>query len=135
MKSEQLINHSTIVGHAPDFKETTAAIFSKFKSRSESVIQFLIGKVLAQDANTVELNRAEKLLDAVRKARDEWMIAKSNFLMVSDDDLVDQAIYTIAAAEKRYLYLLKLARKEKLTSGPDNIDLNRMLLKNRDFNN
>jgi hypothetical protein len=46
----------------------------------------------------------------IEEARQEWLNAKSYFNHVTDPDLIDMAIYSIEAAEKRYMYLLKVAR-------------------------
>lgn len=48
----------------------------------------------------------------VECARREWQDAKRRFDQISDPDLIDHAIYSIEAAEKRYMYLLKKAREE-----------------------
>ncbi|MGQ9779605.1 MAG: YaaL family protein [Bacillota bacterium] len=47
---------------------------------------------------------------AIAAARDEWLTAQRFFECVSDPDLVDQAIYSIEAAERKYMYLLRLAK-------------------------
>lgn len=49
---------------------------------------------------------------AVAEARDEWLTAQRFFECVSEPDLVDQAIYTIEAAERKYMYLLRLAKNQ-----------------------
>lgn len=54
----------------------------------------------------------DNLIEAVEQAHKEWMQAQKYFQMVSDPDLVDHAIYLAQAAQKRYTYLLKEARKE-----------------------
>ncbi|MGE5560550.1 MAG: YaaL family protein [Chloroflexota bacterium] len=55
----------------------------------------------------------EPLDDFVRQARVEWLNAQAFFESVSDPDLVDQAIYMIEAAERKYMYLLRKARQER----------------------
>jgi len=55
-----------------------------------------------------------ELADAVRAAKDEWYAAQSYFENVSEPELVDYAIYKLEAAKQKYLYLLKLAKKEGL---------------------
>ncbi|HHY81118.1 MAG TPA: DUF2508 family protein [Clostridiales bacterium] len=55
-----------------------------------------------------------ELADAVRAAKQEWYAAQSYFENVSEPELVDYAIYRLEAAKKKYIYLLKLARKEGL---------------------
>lgn len=50
--------------------------------------------------------------EAVAEARDEWLNARRYFECVSEPDLVDQAIYSMEAAERKYMYLLRLAKVE-----------------------
>lgn len=52
----------------------------------------------------------ETLISDVEAARQQWLSAKAYFDYVTDPDLIDMAIYSIEAAEKRYMYLLKVAR-------------------------
>lgn len=52
------------------------------------------------------------LESAVEFARNEWLSARRYFECVSDPDLVDQAIYSMEAAERRYMYLLRLAKAD-----------------------
>jgi hypothetical protein len=59
-------------------------------------------------------NNGRELLEAVHAARQEWHAAQSYFESVSDPELVDYAIYKIEAAKRKYMYLLKEARKEGL---------------------
>ena len=48
---------------------------------------------------------------AVEKARREWLAAKSYFNAVTEVGLVDYAIHLVEAAERKYMYLLRLARE------------------------
>ena len=52
------------------------------------------------------------LVDQVEQARLEWQLARRFFEAATDPDLIDYAIYNLQAAERRYAYLLKLARQE-----------------------
>jgi len=54
----------------------------------------------------------------IEAARQEWLAAQRYYDTVSDTDLVDHAVYMIQAAEKKYIYLLKLARREGATHDP-----------------
>ncbi|MFO8059884.1 MAG: DUF2508 family protein [Bacillota bacterium] len=49
---------------------------------------------------------------AVDEAHREWMDAEAYFQNVSDPELVDHAIHLLAAAEKKYAYLLSQVRRE-----------------------
>jgi hypothetical protein len=52
------------------------------------------------------------LVDLVEQAKQEWLYAKSYYNQVTDQDLIEYAVYLIKAYEKRYIYLLKMARQE-----------------------
>jgi len=52
------------------------------------------------------------LQEAVEEARADWLNARRYFECVSEPDLVDQAIFTMEAAERKYMYLLRLAKTE-----------------------
>lgn len=54
--------------------------------------------------------KLEQLADAIKEAKEEWWAAERLFAEVTDPDLVDQAIYMMEAAERKYMYLWKLAR-------------------------
>ena len=52
------------------------------------------------------------LLYAAEAAKQEWLTSKEYFESVTDPDLVDHAVYLMEASQKKYMYLLKKARKE-----------------------
>ncbi len=54
------------------------------------------------------------MLDQVQQARREWENAQRYFECVSDPELVDHAILLREAAQKKYMYLLRLAKSEGL---------------------
>lgn len=60
-----------------------------------------------------ELKRTESLADSVQQARREWLSARAFFESVSEPELVDQAIYMVEAAERKYMYLLRKIRQER----------------------
>lgn len=51
------------------------------------------------------------LVDEVKNAHRDWVLAQKQLDWVTDPDLVDQAIYAEVAARKRYTYLLKKAKE------------------------
>lgn len=59
----------------------------------------------------------EKMIDNIRIAHEEWKNAEAYFQNVTDDDLVDYAIYRVQAAKTRYVYLMKLAREMGIRDG------------------
>lgn len=58
------------------------------------------------------------LAEAIREAREEWLAAQRFFAEVTEPDLVDQAIYRLEAAERRYMYLWKVVRRQRQAAGP-----------------
>ena len=50
-----------------------------------------------------------ELAQLVEKARREWLAAQNAFDFVTEPELVDHAIFALQAAERRYVYLLRLA--------------------------
>ena len=48
-----------------------------------------------------------------QQALSAWQDSQNYFKNVSDPDLVDYAIYDMEAARKRYVYMLKCARKDQ----------------------
>jgi hypothetical protein len=55
---------------------------------------------------------AERYGRLIEEAKKDWQEARAYFNTVTEPDLIDHAIYTLGAAEKRYVYLLKKAREE-----------------------
>lgn len=58
------------------------------------------------------------LSSVVEEARLEWLNAQYYYNTVSDQDLIDHAVYLMQAAEKKYMYLLKQARQEGIVCSP-----------------
>ncbi len=56
----------------------------------------------------------ERQVALIEEAKRDWQAAKNYFNSVTEPDLIDHAIYAMEAAEKRYVYLLRRAREEKL---------------------
>lgn len=51
----------------------------------------------------------------IERARQEWISAKNYFDSVTEPELVDHAIFLMEAAQRKYSYLLRKARKEKVS--------------------
>lgn len=58
----------------------------------------------------VEEHANDSLESTIEQARREWVNAKTFFDNVVDPELVDYAVYSIEAAERKYVYLLNKAR-------------------------
>lgn len=80
----------------------------------QRIMQYINYEFILKGNMPEENPREMSLVALVDKAHREWMQAKAYFEEADDPDLVDHAIYAMEAAEKKYIYLLKLARKEKV---------------------
>jgi hypothetical protein len=74
--------------------------------------QDLIGR--AAELLKKDDDKSSELLDSVENARKQWLSTKVYFDNVTDPDLIDHAIYTMTAAERRYIYLLRAAKEQGL---------------------
>lgn len=59
-------------------------------------------------------NRIRDDQELLAEAHREWLAAQKFFEFATDPDLVDYAIHSLRAAEKRYIYLWKKARQDSL---------------------
>lgn len=57
-----------------------------------------------------------QLIEAVFQARQDWLDAREYFQQVKQPELIDEAIFLLEAAEKRYTYLLQEAKTKKLVN-------------------
>lgn len=62
---------------------------------------------------------AAALYEAIEEAKQAWQHAKLMYEYATDKDNIDALIHTIDACERKYIYLLELARKESISVLPD----------------
>lgn len=76
----------------------------------------LVGQIVptGEEEAAIDGHTTVNLLESVEQARRDWFSAKLYFDYVTDSDLIDMAIFNMEAAEKRYIYLLKMARTKGL---------------------
>lgn len=67
---------------------------------------------IQKNANDKNANDKNDLYINLENAKKEWEEAKNIFENVSEPDLVDYAIYSVEAAEKKYVYLLRQIKNE-----------------------
>lgn len=71
-----------------------------------------------EDFSEVDVND-EMMIKALQEAKESWQTARNYFEHATDPDLIDHAIYSIEAAERKYMYLLKQAKtKGYILTGP-----------------
>lgn len=85
-------------------KITLSSVLNALESRLENVLE----NVKEVDNS---LNNEKGLINDIKAAREDWVNALNYFEQVDDPELIDYSIYRIEAARRRYMYLLKQARK------------------------
>ncbi len=73
-----------------------------------------MSKLFPEDKKSV-MKEQEEMLTVINEAKKEWEDAKQFYNNVDDPDLIDYAIYAIQAAEKKYTYLYKKAKKKSIS--------------------
>ncbi|NLK00914.1 MAG: YaaL family protein [Clostridia bacterium] len=63
-------------------------------------------------------DECKSLFHCIEKAREDWWNAKIMFEEATQDDQIDSLIYKMNAYERKYIYLLKMAKGEKLNVFP-----------------
>lgn len=89
------------------------AILQKVQHEVQNKVQNYL-----QIGQDVEPKPLPSLSVAVEEARQEWLNAQYYYNTVSDQDLIDHAVYLMQAAEKKYIYLLKQARDAGVVYSP-----------------
>ena len=52
------------------------------------------------------------LLHLLEEAKQDWSVSRSHFNDMTEEEMIDHAIYTMDAAEQRFSYLIKKAKEE-----------------------
>ena len=87
--------------------------------RLSEVVSKFVSRLNFQD-NEMGESHDQVVFEAVEQAKQEWLNARRYFDNVVDPDLVDLAIYTMDAAERKYMYLLKQAKAVQAQNGQVN---------------
>jgi len=74
---------------------------------------YLSAVLFPVENQVLERKDQESYFRIIEQARRDWQDAIRRFEQATDPDLIDSAIFAIESAEKRYIYLLKNAVKEK----------------------
>lgn len=72
----------------------------------------MVGQAKAQTQQKSASN--EQLLMDIAQAHREWAIAMEHFNHATEPDVIDDAIYLLIAAERRYEGLMRIARRQHL---------------------
>ena len=89
-------------------------IIVKVRSAGLKVLKRIIGFFEVGHARERARRQLPELIDQVKEAHREWAQALESFNYPIEEDMVDYAIYNVNAAEKKYAYLIKKARNEKI---------------------
>jgi len=82
-------------------------MWQELKRKAVFTYEWLRGK----RTRHVEPSEYEKLCLEIDSARQEWTVAHRHLNCVSDAELIDHSIYHLEAAERKYTYLLREAKK------------------------
>lgn len=83
------------------------------KARMHDALHKVFSRLV--DSDIPENAELPALPDLVEQARQEYLNAQYYYDTVTDEDLIDHAVYLMHAAEKKYMYLLKQARAQGIT--------------------
>lgn len=78
-------------------------------------ISEISSRFFLEDRDTVLKAQEINLDEEIVKAHQDWIKAQNYFQSVSDPELVDHAIFVEEAARRKYMYLLKRAKKQGIT--------------------
>ncbi len=76
--------------------------------------QAVRGQKQRKAADSFAVRQDEQLLDEISKAHTAWLIAMEHFDHATEKDTIDDAIYLLIAAERRYEGLLRIAKRRGL---------------------
>ncbi|HYE09012.1 MAG TPA: YaaL family protein [Patescibacteria group bacterium] len=85
------------------------------KSKKHRQLGQMIGNALNNLQGISEKDENAELINIIFRARQEMLDAQNYFDNVTDNELVDHAIYKMEAAKSQYVYLLKLAKDRGLS--------------------
>lgn len=66
------------------------------------------------DENEAIHTSSKTMIELVEEAKKEWLAAKEYFNSVNEPELIDYAVHSIKATEKRYNYLLRELKQMEL---------------------
>lgn len=75
-------------------------------------------RLLGDNSEEESIVKPPSLSESIAEAKRDLLHAQHYYNQVTDDELIEHAIYLIKASEKRYTYLLKKARDEKVADIP-----------------
>lgn len=90
--------------------------WDKLRDSSSNLVKYHLGpglNTLTQQSVQPEKNTEYALTTLVAKAHRDWLEAQALFNEVKEPDLIDHAIYAMEATERKYMFLLKRAKKER----------------------
>lgn len=86
------------------------------KVYGEKLRRYLREELTIKQSVIDEEFKTYSLVTLVERARQEWEQTKIIFNEVKDPELIDHTIYAMEAAERKYMYLLKEAKREKVVN-------------------
>ena len=82
-----------------------------YKEKGKRIIE--MANAIAAKMKTSEKTEKEEIIENLRLAEREWKDKEKYFQSVTEEDLVDHAIYELEASKIKYMYLLKKVKEIK----------------------
>jgi hypothetical protein len=82
-----------------------------YKEKGKKIIE--MANAIAAKMKTSEKTEKEEIIENLRLAEREWKDKEKYFQSVTEEDLVDHAIYELEASKIKYMYLLKKVKEIK----------------------
>lgn len=94
--------------------DMTAAI-EQIRTKGKDTFTTFVDK-LSNERNLMRQRNKERgdiseLLENLKKAKQEWIVASTNYEFAQDEELIDYYVYAIKAAQLKYDYLLKKVKE------------------------
>ena len=89
---------------------------TNYSIRAKKILDMV--KLLSDKLIDINKNRGitedEEIINNLKFALREWKLKESYFESVTDQDLIDLAIYEMEASKIKYIYFLKKAKEKEL---------------------
>ena len=100
-----------------DVNEAFEQIKSKGRIRLVAILDKLYQYNRALKKNEKPYEDVDELMENLRKAQNEWIVASTNYEFAQEEELIDYYAYLIKASQIKYDYLLKKIKKREVKSG------------------
>ncbi|MGE5329372.1 MAG: YaaL family protein [Deltaproteobacteria bacterium] len=100
-------------------------IIDEIKLKGQDTFVAFVDK-LSRQRNIIKRNKKDKeeieeVVENLKRARNEWVIATMNYEFAQEDELIDYYIYLMKASQLKYDYLLKKAKERGIKWGFEDV--------------